>query len=67
MNVLRRFSGEFKAKVALEAIQGHHTVAELASKYEIHPPQIAAWKRDAVEKLVKVFDDKGSEQEKLAT
>jgi len=51
----------FKAKVALEAIQGHRTVAELASKHELHPTQIAAWKREAIGKLAKVFDDKGAE------
>ena len=61
MRTRRRFSGEFKAKVVLEAIQGHQTVAELAIKYEVHPTQIAAWKREAIEKLAKVFDDKGSE------
>ena len=65
MRTRRRFSGEFKAKVALEAIQGHQTVAELASKYEIHPTQIAAWKRETVEKLAKVFDEKGAEREKV--
>src|SRR5438093_1453224 len=52
MRTRRRFSGEFKAKVALEAIQGHQTVAELAIKYELHPTQIAAWKREAAENLV---------------
>ena len=57
MRTRRRFSGEFKAKVALEAIRGHQTVAELVTKYEIHPTQIAAWKREAVEKLAKVFDE----------
>jgi transposase len=62
MRTRRRFSGEFKAKVALEAIQGHQTVAELATKYEIHPTQIAAWKREAVEKLAKVFDEKGERE-----
>ena len=46
MRTRRRFSAEFKAKVALEAIQGHETVAELATKYELHPTQIAAWKRE---------------------
>ena len=61
MRTRRRFTAEFKAKVALEAIQGHRTVAELASKHELHPTQIAAWKREAIEKLAKVFDDKGSE------
>jgi transposase len=39
-------------------------LAELASKYEVHPTQIAAWKREAVEKLAKIFDDKGPEREK---
>jgi transposase len=63
MRTRRRFSAEFKAKVALEAIQGHLTVAELATKYEVHPTQIAAWKREAVEKLCKVFDE-GTEREK---
>ncbi|MDH2357921.1 transposase [Bradyrhizobium sp. SSUT112] len=61
MRTRRRFTAEFKAKVALEAIQGHRTVAELATKHELHPTQIAAWKREAIEKLAKVFDDKGAE------
>ena len=64
MRTRRRFSGEFKAKVALEAIQGHQTVAELATKYQLHPTQIAAWKREAIEKLAKEFDEKGLEREK---
>ena len=64
MRTRRRFSAEFKAKVALEAIQGHQTVAELATKHEVHPTQIAAWKREAVEKLAQVFDEKGLDREK---
>jgi transposase len=64
MRTRRRFSEEFKAKVALEAIQGHQTVAELATKHEIHPTQIAVWKHEAVEKLAKVFDEKGLERDK---
>ena len=64
MRTRRRFSAEFKAKVAVEAIQGHHTVADLATKYELHPTQIAAWKREAIEKLARVFDEKGVEREK---
>ena len=59
MRTRRRFSAEFKAKVALEAIQSHLTVAELATKCEIHPTQIAAWKREAIEKLAQVFEEKG--------
>ena len=61
MKTRRRFSAEFKAKVALEAIKGHQTVAELATKHELHPTQITAWKREAIVKLAKVFDDKGTE------
>ncbi len=53
MRTRRRFSAEFKAKVALEAIKGHETVAELATKHELHLTQIAAWKREAVEKLAR--------------
>ena len=41
--------GQFKAKVALEEIQGQQMIAELAIKHELHPTQIAAWKREAVE------------------
>lgn len=63
MPTRRRFSAEFKAKVALEAIKGHQTVAELATKHELHSTQIAAWKREAIEKLAKVFDEKGSSRD----
>ncbi|NQS72634.1 MAG: transposase [Desulfobulbaceae bacterium] len=38
----RRFSAEFKAKVALEAIRGEQTIAELASRYELHPNMITS-------------------------
>ena len=64
MRTRRRFSAEFKAKVAIEAIQGHETAAELATKHELHPTQIAAWKREAVEKLAQVFDDKSPDRDK---
>ena len=42
------FSTEFKAKVALAAIRGDGTMAELASRYDIHPNMIAKWKRQAL-------------------
>ena len=58
MRTRRRFSAVFKAKVALEAIKGHETVSELATGHGLHPTQIAAWKREAVEKLARVFDEK---------
>ena len=50
--------------MAPEAIKGHKTAADLATKHEQRPIQIAAWKREAVEKLSTVFDEKGVEREK---
>ena len=45
----RRFSGELKAKVALEALRGDRTLQEIASQYQVHPNQVGAWKRQAIE------------------
>ena len=61
MKTRRGFTAEFKAKVALEAIQGHRTVAELGKRHELHPNLIAQWKRQAIEKLAEVFEDKALE------
>ena len=51
----RRFSADFKAKVALEAIKGQKTVAELAGEYEVHANQITQWKKQLLESLPEVF------------
>jgi transposase len=61
MKTRRRFTAEFKAKVALEAIRGERTIAELATKHQLHPNQITQWKRQAIENLAKAFDDKASD------
>ena len=58
----RRFSDPFKAKVALEAIKGVSTVAELASRHKVHANQITLWKRQALNALPEVF---GSRQADL--
>ncbi|WP_156001791.1 transposase [Saprospira grandis] len=42
----RNFSSKFKAKVALEALKDQLTLAELATKYELHANQISAWKKE---------------------
>ena len=58
----RRFSDEFKAKVALEAIKGQKTANELAQEFGIHVNQINLWKKRLLEAAPKVFSD-GKDQE----
>ena len=54
----KRYGAEFKAKVALDAIKGELTLAELATKHGIHQTMIAAWKRQAIEGLASTFSGK---------
>ncbi len=58
MSKRRKFSAEFKAKVALEALSGELTLRELASKYDVHQTVIAGWKRQAKEGMVASFSGK---------
>jgi transposase len=60
MGKRRLFSAEFKARVALEALIGDKTLAELAAKHDVHPNMIAQWKRQAKESLPEVFSKKGA-------
>jgi len=62
----RRFSTEFKAKVALEAIKGQRTTNELAQKFGVHVNQINLWKKQLLEAAPKVFSrGKDHEAERL--
>nr|WP_248306178.1 IS3 family transposase [Devosia oryzisoli] len=61
MKTRRRFTAEFKAKVALEAIRGERTISELATKHQLHPNQITQWKRQAIENLAKAFEEKATD------
>ena len=51
----RKFSLEFKARIALEALSGDQTVSELASKYGVHPNQISTLKKKAKKWIVESF------------
>ena len=56
----RTFSAEFKAKVALEAIKGQHTLAEIGSRYGVHPNVVGQWKKALVEHASEAFSDSAS-------
>ena len=58
----RRFSDPFKAKVALEAIKGVSTVAELASRHKVHSSQITQWKKQALDVLPEVFGSRRADE-----
>ena len=59
----KTYSSEFKAKVALAALKGDKTIAELSSQYEVHGNMITRWVRDARDGLAGVFS--GDEQERI--
>jgi transposase len=55
----RNHTASFKAKVALAALKGDKTVAELAQQYDVHPNQIQDWKRRLLEQADSAFEGKG--------
>ena len=54
MMTRRRFTADFKAKVALEALRGDRTIQEIASKHKVHPNQVSTWKRNRYPSEVKI-------------
>lgn len=55
----RKFTAAFKVKVAMEAVKGQSTIAELAKSYELHPSQIMDWKKTLSERSEELFTTKG--------
>lgn len=51
----KRYTAEFKARVALEALRGELTVSQLVAKHGVHQTMVSAWKRQALDGLAGVF------------
>ena len=63
----KKHGAAFKVKVALAAIKGERTAAELASAYGVHPNQIYAWKKQLLDGAAGVFEGGGAAVEGVAS
>ena len=52
----RKFTGEFKARVAVEALKAQETVNQIAARHELHPHQVAQWKKQLQQEARLVFE-----------
>ena len=51
----RRFTADFKKRVALQALRGDRMVQEIAARHEVHPNQVSTWKRQAIDGLDEIL------------
>ena len=59
----RKFSADFKARVALEAIKNQKTMAELSQQFEVHSVTIAKWKAEFLENMSVIFENGHNKKE----
>ena len=62
----RNHSPAFKARVALEAIRGDRTVAEIAVHHEVHPNQVTTWKSQLLQNAAGIFGSETVEGSQLS-
>lgn len=62
----RNHSATFKAKVALDAVKGDKTIAEVAQKHDVHPNQVTEWRRQLLERAADVFGSGSAAAEPVA-
>ncbi len=60
----KRYSAEFKARVALDAVKGLKTVNELASTYGVHPTQITHWNQQLQKEVPDIFSGRRAKRER---
>ncbi|MCL0086559.1 IS3 family transposase [Thermodesulfovibrionales bacterium] len=60
----KKYNSSFKSKVAIEAIKGDKTIAEISSSFEIHRDQIQKWKKTALDGIPRLFSEEQSSKEK---
>ena len=59
----KSYDSKFKSRVALEALCGELTVAEIAGKYQVHPNQVQQWKKKLMEGSSEIFQSKAERKE----
>lgn len=59
----RKFTNKFKAQVVLEALKERHSLSDLAERFELHPTQIAKWKKDFLENASAAFEVSGEKED----
>ena len=64
VNMRKRYDSKFRAKVALDAVKGEKTLAELSSEFKVHSNQIRKWRKHLLECLPDLFTDQRKKKDK---